>query len=135
MPLFMFILILYITYIYSVTFIQYIFIRRHSPRDLSISSSLVRSVGKTSLGCQAGNRTRACLAASRRTTAFLPAVNFFGPTSAFRHQGQSGTTGPRVVRHCPAVLSTYRFAVYRVAAIFPKRFQCFTVALKNYLFY
>ncbi len=39
-------------------------IRRHSPRFLSISSSLVSSVGKTSV---ADNRARACHTASRRT--------------------------------------------------------------------
>jgi hypothetical protein len=40
----------------------------HSPRPLSISSSLVSSVGQTSLWCRAENRTRACLPASRRAT-------------------------------------------------------------------
>ncbi len=39
------------------------FICRLSPRFLSISSSLVSSVGRTTLGCQAENRTRACLTA------------------------------------------------------------------------
>ncbi len=37
------------------------FISGHSPRFLSISSSLVSSVGKTFLGCRAENRTRTCL--------------------------------------------------------------------------
>jgi hypothetical protein len=44
--------------------------RRHSPRFLSISSissSLVSSVGKTSLGCRAVNLTRACHTSSGRT--------------------------------------------------------------------
>ncbi len=54
---------LFSTYIHSITFI-----RRHSPRFLSISSSLVSSVGKTSLWCPAENQTRACRTASRRTT-------------------------------------------------------------------
>jgi hypothetical protein len=63
MPLFLLILILYISYIHSITFI-----RRHSLRFLSISSSLVSAVGKTSLGCRAENQTRACLTVSRRTT-------------------------------------------------------------------
>ncbi len=44
------------------------FIRRHLPRSLSISSSLVCSVGKTSLWCRAKNRTQACLTSSRRAT-------------------------------------------------------------------
>ncbi len=44
------------------------FIRRHWPGPLSISSSLVSSVGKSSQWCRAENRTRACLAASRRAT-------------------------------------------------------------------
>ncbi len=44
----------------------YTIIRRHSPRFLSISSSLVNSEGKTSLGCRAENRTRACLTVCRR---------------------------------------------------------------------
>ncbi len=44
------------------------FIHRHSLRPLSISSSLLCSVGKTSLWCRAENRTRACLTASRRAT-------------------------------------------------------------------
>ncbi len=39
-------------------------------------------------------------------SAFLPAVNFFSPASAFWHQGQSGTAGDGLVRHCPALLST-----------------------------
>ncbi len=61
-PLSLFILILYITFIHSITFIQYCtFI-------LSISSLLGSSVGKTSLGCRSENRTRAWLTASRRTT-------------------------------------------------------------------
>ncbi len=46
----------------------------HSPRPLSISSSLVSSVGQTSLWCRAENRTRACLPASRRAT--TPHHNF-----------------------------------------------------------
>ncbi len=53
------------TYIHSITFIPShscnTFIRLHWPRFLSISSLLVSLVGKTSLGCRAGNRTRACL--------------------------------------------------------------------------
>ena len=44
------------TYTYSITFI-----RHHSPGLLSISSSLVSSVRKTSLWCRAENRTRTCL--------------------------------------------------------------------------
>ncbi len=36
-------------------------------------------------------------------SAFLPAVNFFSPASAFRHQGQSGTSGHGLVQHCPAL--------------------------------
>ncbi len=44
------------------------FIRHHSPKFLSILSSLGSSVGKTSLGCRAKNQTRTCLTASRRTT-------------------------------------------------------------------
>ncbi len=65
----LFILIFFSTYIFSITFIQYCtFIRRHSLKFLSISSSLVSSVRKTSLGCRVENRTRACLTASRRTT-------------------------------------------------------------------
>jgi hypothetical protein len=59
MPLFLSILI---SYIYSITFIKYRW------RFLSISSSLVSSVRKTSLGCRAENRTRACHTASRRNT-------------------------------------------------------------------
>jgi hypothetical protein len=54
------------------------FIRRHSPRFLSLSSSLVRSVQKTFLGCRAENRTYACRTASRRTTYHLSyAAPFF----------------------------------------------------------
>ncbi len=48
------------------TFNHNTFIRRHSLKPISISSSLVCSVGKTSLWCQAENQTRACLTASRR---------------------------------------------------------------------
>jgi hypothetical protein len=36
-------------------------------------------------------------------TAFLPVVSCVSPTSAFLHQGQSGTAGHRLVRHCPAI--------------------------------
>ncbi len=54
----------FITYINS--FDHNTFIRRHSLKPLSISSSLMCSVGKTSLWCRAENRTRACLTASRR---------------------------------------------------------------------
>jgi hypothetical protein len=43
-------------------------IHRHSLRPLSISLSIVCSVGKTSLWCRAKNRTRTCLTASRRRT-------------------------------------------------------------------
>ncbi len=43
-------------------------IHRHLLRPLSISSSLVCSVGKHLLWCRAENRTRACLTASRRAT-------------------------------------------------------------------
>jgi hypothetical protein len=62
MPLFLFIFD-FITYIHS--FNHNTFIRSHSLKPLSISSSLVCSVGKTSLWCMAENRTRACLTASR----------------------------------------------------------------------
>jgi hypothetical protein len=34
----------------------------------------------------------------------IPAVNFFSPASAFRHQGQYGTAVHELVRHCPAML-------------------------------
>ncbi len=44
------------------------FIRRQSLRPLSISSSLVCSVGNTSLWCQAENQTQACLLVSRHAT-------------------------------------------------------------------
>ncbi len=40
----------------------------HSLRFLSISSSLVSSMGKPSLECRAENRTQACLTASRTIT-------------------------------------------------------------------
>ncbi len=36
-------------------------------------------------------------------SAFLPAVNFFSPASAFRHQGQSGIARRVLVRQCPAM--------------------------------
>ncbi len=68
MPLFLFIFhILYIhTFIHSHSYNT--FIHRHSLGPLPISSSLVSSVGKTTLWCRAENRTRACLSASRRAT-------------------------------------------------------------------
>ncbi len=53
----------FITYKHS--FNHNTFIRLHSLKPLSISSSLVCSVGKTSLWCRAENRTRACLRASQ----------------------------------------------------------------------
>ncbi len=56
-------------FIYSITFTQYhTFINRHLLRFLSISSSPVGSVGKTSLRHKTENRTWACLTASQRTT-------------------------------------------------------------------
>ncbi len=63
----------YFSYFYDIhTFIQShsynTFIHRHSLRPVSISSSLVCSVGKTSLWCRTENRTRACLTARRRAT-------------------------------------------------------------------
>ncbi len=36
-------------------------------------------------------------------SAFSPTVNFVSPASVFRHQGQSGTAGHVLVRHCPAM--------------------------------
>jgi hypothetical protein len=54
MPLFLFILI----FMYGsilITFIQYTHPRRHSPRLLSFSSSLVSAAGKTSRGAEPGN--------------------------------------------------------------------------------
>jgi hypothetical protein len=36
-------------------------------------------------------------------SAFLPVVNFVSLASVFRHQGQSGTAGHGLVRHCPAM--------------------------------
>jgi hypothetical protein len=54
----------FITYIHS--FNHNTFIRRHSLKPLSISSSPVCSVGETSLWGRAENRTRDCLTASRR---------------------------------------------------------------------
>jgi hypothetical protein len=64
MPLFLFIFHIFIhTYIHSITIHSSASIRWSL---LSISSSLVCSVGKTSLWCRAENRTRACLTASRR---------------------------------------------------------------------
>jgi hypothetical protein len=44
------------------------YIHEHSPRLLSIPSSLISSVADTSLGCRVGNRTRARLSASRHAT-------------------------------------------------------------------
>ncbi len=65
MPLFLFIFIFYNIHTgQSSNHIHTI----HSPRPLFNSSSLSGSVGKTSLWCRAGNRTRACLPASRRAT-------------------------------------------------------------------
>ncbi len=68
-------LFVYFSFLYNIhTFIQShshsynTFIHRHLLRPLSISSSLVCSVGNISLRCRAENRTRACLTASRRAT-------------------------------------------------------------------
>ncbi len=44
------------------------FIRRQSPRFFSISSSPISSVGKTSPGCRAENRTWACITARQSPT-------------------------------------------------------------------
>jgi hypothetical protein len=64
MPLFFIYFSFFIPYIHSLY--HNTFIRRHSLKPLSISSSLVCSVGETSLWGRAENRTRACLTASRR---------------------------------------------------------------------
>ncbi len=67
----------FITFIHSLN--HNTFIRRHSLKLLSISSSLVCSVGKTSLWCRAENRTRACLTASRRAANWAtPHHKFWG---------------------------------------------------------
>jgi hypothetical protein len=47
-----------------ITLIQFINQSPLAEVRLHLSSSLVSSVRKTSLGCRAGNRTRVCLAAS-----------------------------------------------------------------------
>ncbi len=86
---FLFILIFYSTYIFSITFILYsTFTHRHSPKFLCISSSLVTSVGKTSLGCRAENQTRAFLTGSRRTTnwATQHPLSYAAPTELRRTQ-------------------------------------------------
>jgi hypothetical protein len=61
---------LFIIFFYCITYIQSSNHMHtiHSPRPLSISSSLDSSVGQTSLWCRAENRIRACLPASRRAT-------------------------------------------------------------------
>ncbi len=38
-----------------------------------------------------------------RASAFLPLFHFVSQSSAFWHQGQSGTAGHGLVRHCPAM--------------------------------
>ncbi len=43
----------------------------------------------------------------RPETAFFPVVTWINPTSAFWRQGQSGTTGHGLVRHCPAFFQQY----------------------------
>jgi hypothetical protein len=39
---------------------------------------------------------------TRLLMVFWPVVSCVSPASAFRHRGQSGTTGHGLVRHCPA---------------------------------
>ncbi len=53
------------------------FIRHHLPGPLSISASLVSSVGKTFLWCLAENRTRACLTASRRANNWVTHHHYY----------------------------------------------------------
>ncbi len=83
---FLFIFIFFIKYIHS--FNHNTFIRRHSLKPLSVSSSLVCSVGKTSLWCRAENRTRACLTASRR------AANWTTPHHKLNHAAPLNWTTP-----------------------------------------
>ncbi len=63
MPLFLYIFILYITYIHSIAFIQNI----HHPSSFAEVPLHLLIAGQLS-GCWAENRTRACRTASRRTT-------------------------------------------------------------------
>ncbi len=47
-------------------------------------------------------------------SAVLPAVNFFSPASAFRHQGQFGTAGHGLFRHCPAMQKCQVYFINRI---------------------
>ncbi len=85
MPTFLLIFWYFIEHTFIASHSYSTFIRRHSPRFLSISSSLVSTVGKTSLGCQAKNRTRACHTASRRNTNWArPHPNWATPHTYFQ---------------------------------------------------
>ncbi len=65
----------FLTYMHS--FNHSTFICRHSLKPLSISSSLVCSVGKTSLWCRAKkNQTQACHTASRRELSHAAPLKF-----------------------------------------------------------
>jgi hypothetical protein len=44
-----------------------------------------------------------CLEKVIRAKAILPFYNCVIPASAFRHQGQSGTAGHELTRHCQAM--------------------------------
>ncbi len=77
MPLFLFIFIFYNIHTFIQPHSYNTFIHCHSLRPLSISSSLVCSVGKTSLWCRAENRTRTCLTASRRATNYATPHHYY----------------------------------------------------------
>ncbi len=53
----------------------------------------------------------------RPASAFLPVFNCISPASAFRHQGQSGTSGHGLVRHCPANALAKPYWIYDIASM------------------
>jgi hypothetical protein len=58
----------------------------------------------------------------RNASTFLSVVNFFSPAAVFRYQGQSGTAGCGLVRHCPAMFLSdnnfiFKFSIWSVVRL------------------
>jgi hypothetical protein len=51
-------------------------------------------------------------------SAFLPVLNCLSLASAFRHQGQPGTAGHGLVRHCPSNLKQL-FIIFPLTWLIP----------------
>ncbi len=93
------------------------FIRRHSPRFLSISSLLVSSVGKTSLGCRAEKPTHYHLSYAARWN-FIPILKLCCCRHWALQAGGPGATRPGGQVFQPGVFQHQRYQVPTVSVRF-----------------